>query len=61
MPNNQALSCPCCGGRSVYSPADISIRQPDHVMCIDCGLELMNGYELGSALAAWNKTAEVRS
>jgi hypothetical protein len=59
--HNPALSCPCCGGKSVYSEADRTIRQPDHVMCLDCGLELMGTYEVGSALAAWNFTAPSRS
>jgi predicted RNA-binding Zn-ribbon protein involved in translation (DUF1610 family) len=58
---NPALSCPCCGGRSIYTPADRTVRQSDHVMCIDCGLEIMTDYVLGSALAIWNKTAPTRS
>jgi len=58
---NEALSCPCCGWKPVYTPADRSIRQPDHVMCTSCNLELMGDYELGSALIPWNKTAAVRT
>jgi hypothetical protein len=57
----EPLSCPCCGGKSVYTPADRSIRQPDLVMCLECGLELMTDYELGSALAAWDNTAPTRT
>jgi hypothetical protein len=58
---NQALSCPCCGGKAIYTPADLSVKMSDHVMCVECGLEMMGDYEIGSALTPWNKTAPTRS
>ncbi|MDR9847052.1 hypothetical protein [Herbaspirillum huttiense] len=46
-------SCPCCAFRARYTKADKAIRQPDHVECVQCGLNISSD-EPGAALKAWN-------
>jgi len=51
------LPCPCCGSKAFYQEGSESIRLPDMVQCLDCGLELIGEYERESALKKWNKRA----
>lgn len=55
------LPCPCCGSTTIHvSVADQSVKMPDKVCCLTCGLETgEESYVQGSALAAWNRRTTV--